>query len=149
MSRSLATARRAAAAVSIAALSALLFTGCANPLEDLVNEGVEGAIEDATGGEVSLDGELPSDFPSEIPLVDGAVALGAGTGGADGWIVMITPTAADPLADAAAKLEGAGFTENTELSGSGAEALVYSNGSYLVLLAGDGETVSYTVTPAP
>ncbi|MFF2387361.1 hypothetical protein [Agromyces sp. NPDC058104] len=149
MSRSLVTARRAAAAVAIAALSAALFTGCANPLEDLVNQGVEGAIEDATGGEVSLDGEVPSDFPAEIPLVEGEVALGAGTGGADGWIVMITSTAADPIADAVAKLEGAGFTKNTELSGSGADALVYSNGTYLVLLAADGETVSYTVTTAP
>ncbi|WP_022890629.1 hypothetical protein [Agromyces italicus] len=149
MSRSLVTARRAAAAVAIAALSAALFTGCVNPIEDLVNEGVEGAIEDATGGEVSLDGELPGDFPSEIPLVDGEIALGAGAGGADGWIVMITSTAADPVADAAAKLEGAGFAKNTELSGSGADALVYSNGTYLVLLAADGETVSYTVTPAP
>lgn len=148
MSPTLATARRAAAALAIAALSTALFAGCANPIEDLVNQGVEGAIEDATGGEVSLDGELPSDFPAEIPLVDGEVALSAGTGGADGWMVMITATAADPIADAVAKLEGAGFTKNTELSGSGAEALVYSNGTYLVLVAADGETVSYTVTTA-
>lgn len=142
--------RRAAAAAALAALAAALLTGCvSNPLEDLVNQGVEDAVEGATGGDVSLGGELPADFPASIPLVEGEIALGAGTGGEEGWIVAVTSTAADPVADAVAELEGAGFTKATELSAAGADALVYTDGQYLVLLAGDGETVSYTVTPAP
>ncbi|MDQ0892842.1 hypothetical protein [Agromyces ramosus] len=144
------TRTRAGLAIAMAGVSATLLTGCfANPIEDLVNQGVEGAVEDATGGDVSLGGELPADFPTSVPLVEGEVAFGAGAGGAEGWIVMITSTAADPVADAAAALEGAGFTKDTELSGGGTAAQVYTNGELLVLLAGEGETVSYTVTQQP
>lgn len=145
------TRTRAVLAIAIAGMTATLFTGCfANPVEDLVNQGVEDAIEGATGGDVSLDGEVPADFPTSVPLIDGDVTFGAGAGGSEGWIVMITSTAADPVADAAAKLEAAGFTQDTELSGAGAAAQVYTNGEFLVLLAGDGEkAVSYTVTQQP
>lgn len=139
---------RAATAVAIAAIAATLFTGCfGNPVEDLVNRGVEDAIEGATGGEVSLGGELPADFPTSVPLVDGTVGVAAGAGGAEGWVVVITSSTADPVADAAAALEAAGFTEDSTVSGAGMGAKVYSNAEYLVLVAGDGETVSYTVTP--
>ncbi|HET8778900.1 MAG TPA: hypothetical protein VFM66_02415 [Agromyces sp.] len=141
---------RAATAVAIAAISATLLTGCfGNPVEDLVNRGVEDAIEGATGGDVSLGGELPADFPTSVPLIDGTIGVAAGTGGADGWVVVITSSASDPVADAAAALEGAGFTEDTTVSGAGMGAKVYSNAEYLVLVAGEGETVSYTVTPKP
>ncbi|KRC58633.1 hypothetical protein ASE14_18980 [Agromyces sp. Root81] len=141
--------RRAGAAAVIAAVTALLLSGCfANP-GDLVNKGVEDAIEDATGGDVSLGGELPADFPESVALIDGDIAFAAGAGGSEGWIVMISSSAADPVGDAAAKLEAAGFTKDTTLSGDAASALVYSDSEYLVLLAGDGEAVSYTVTQQP
>lgn len=141
---------RAAMALAIAAISATLLTSCfGNPVEDLVNQGVEDAIEGATGGEVSVGGELPADFPTSVPLVDGKIGVAAGTGGADGWVVVITSSASDPVADAAAALEEAGFTEDTTVSGAGMGAKVYSNAEYLVLVAGEGETVSYTVTPQP
>ena len=145
------TRTRAVLAIAVAGMTATLFTGCfGNPVEDLVNQSVEDTIEGATGGDVSLDGEVPADFPASVPLIDGDVTFGAGAGGSEGWIVMITSTAADPVADAAAKLEAAGFTQDTELSGGGAAAQVYTNGEFLVLLAGDGEqAVSYTVTQQP
>lgn len=140
----LSSTSRAAMAVVIAGLTASLLTGCfGNPVEDLVNRGVEGA----TGGEVSLDGELPSDFPESVPLVDGDISFAGGSGGGEGWIVMVTSDAADPVADARAALEDAGFAEDTTVSGGGVGAVVYSNAELLVLLAGDGKTVSYTVTP--
>jgi hypothetical protein len=146
----LTTTTRAATAVAIAGITASLLTGCFGTPSDLVGKGVEDAIESATGGDVSLGGELPADFPTSVPLIDGDVTFGAGAGGSEGWIVMITSTAADPVADAAAKLEAAGFTQDTELSGGGAAAQVYTNGEFLVLLAGDGEkAVSYTVTQQP
>jgi hypothetical protein len=139
---------RAAMAVVIAGLTASLLTGCfGNPVEDLVNQGVEDAVEGATGGEVSLDGELPADFPDSVPLVDGEISFAGGSGGGEGWIVMVTSDAADPVADARAALEGAGFAEDTTVSGGGMGAVVYSNAEHLVLLTGDGTTVSYTVTP--
>ena len=141
------TRTRAVLAIAMAGVAATLFTGCfGNPVEDLVNRGVEDAVEGATGGDVSLGGELPADFPTSVPLVEGEVTFGAGAGGSEGWIVMITSTAADPVAEAAAALEGAGFTKNTELSGGGSAAQVYSNDELIVLLAGEGETVTYTVT---
>ena len=142
--------RRASVAAALAALTSALLTGCfSNPVEDLVNQGVEEAVEGATGGDVSLGGELPADFPATIPLIEGEIGFGAGTGGEEGWIVAVNSTAADPVADAVAELEGAGFTKSTELSGGDANAALYTDGEYLVLLAGEGETVTYTVTPQP
>jgi len=143
-------ARRAAVAAALAALTTALLTGCfSNPVEDLVNQGVEDAVEGATGGDVSLGGEIPADFPASIPLIEGEIGFSAGAGGEEGWIVAVNSTAADPVADAVAELEGAGFTKDTELSGGGANAAVYSDGEFVVLLAGEGETVTYTVTPQP
>ena len=139
---------RAAVAVAIAGITVSLLGGCSgNPVEDLVNQGVEDAVESATGGDVSLNGELPEGFPTSIPLIDGDIAVGVGTGGEEGWVVVITSSASDPVAEAASALEGAGFTEDTTVSGGGMGAKVYSNDEYLVLVAGEGETVTYTVTP--
>ena len=53
------------------------------------------------------------------------------------------------MADAAAALEAAGFTEDTSRSPAAtAGAAVYSDGEYTVLLVGQGSAVSYTVAPA-
>ncbi|MCM3656167.1 hypothetical protein M3147_02765 [Agromyces mediolanus] len=135
------------AATAVFAATAL--TGCfANPVEDLVNQGIEGAVEEATGGDVSLGGELPADFPDDVPLVDGEIVFAAGTAG-EGWLVTMTSSSADPVADAVAALEAAGFAPDTTLSGADAGAAVYANATYLVLVAGDGENVAYTVTAKP
>ena len=145
----LTTTTRAATAVAIAGITASLLTGCFGNPADLVNGGVEDAIESATGGDVSLGGELPADFPTSIPLIDGDVTFAGGAGDADGkgWVVVLTSSAADPVADAAAALEGAGFTADTTMTGGDAGARIYTNAEYFVLLAGEGETLTYTVTP--
>lgn len=144
------TTTRAAIAVAIAGITASLLTGCfGNPVEDLVNQGVEDAVEGATGGDVSLGGELPADFPTSVPILDGDINVAAGAGGTEGWVVVITSSATDPVAEAAAALEGAGFTEDTTVSGGGLGAKVYSNAEYLVMIAGEGTTLTYTVTPQP
>jgi hypothetical protein len=142
------TISRAAVAVAIAGITASLLTGCFGNPGDLVNQGVEDAIESATGGDVSIGGELPEGFPTSVPLIDGDITVAAGAGGADGWVVVIRSSASDPVAEAASALEGAGFAEDTTVSGAGMGAKVYSNAEYIVLVAGEGETVSYTVTPA-
>ncbi|ANJ26562.1 hypothetical protein ATC03_07355 [Agromyces aureus] len=146
---------RTALAVAAAGLAAGLLTGCVNPVEGLVKNGVEGAIEDATGGDVSLGGELPEGFPAEIPVVEGQITVGIGTGESNSWVVVVKSTEADPAAAASAALEGAGFTVDTSmtqeqrdaLTGGQLDANVYSNGTYLVLLTTQDDTVSYTVTP--
>ena len=137
---------RAAIAIAIAGVSASLLTGC-NPT-DLVNQGVEDAIESATGGDVSL-GELPEGFPESVPVIEGDIAVGAGGGstGADGWTVVVTSDAADPMADAVAALEAADFTKDPSIATGGVGAEFYSDGEYSVLLVGQGKNISYTVTP--
>ncbi|MET4157644.1 hypothetical protein [Agromyces sp. PvR057] len=146
---------RAALAVATAGLAAGLLTGCVNPVEDLVQNGVEDAIEGATGGDVSLGGELPAGFPSEIAIVGGEITVGIGTGDSNGWVVVVKSTEADPATAAAAALEESGFAEDTTmtqeqrdaLTGGQLDAKLYSNDSYFVLLAVQEDTVSYTVTP--
>jgi hypothetical protein len=140
------TRTRAAIALAIAGVTASLLTGC-NPV-DAVQQGVEEAIEGATGGDVSL-GELPEGFPESVPLIEGDIGVGAGgaAGGEEGWVVTVTSDAADPMADAVAALEGAGFTKDPSIATGGAGAAFYSDGEYSVLLVGQGKNVSYTVTP--
>ena len=144
------TTSRAAIAVAIAGITASLLTGCFGNPGDLVNQGVEDAIESATGGEVSLDGDLPADFPTSVPLIEGDDhRRGAARAETEGWVVVVTPSdSADPVADAASALEAAGFTEDTTISGDGGGAALYSDGEYTVLLVGQGRAVSYTVAPA-
>lgn len=139
---------RAAMTVAIVGVTASLLTGCfANPVEELVNRSVEGAVEEATGGDVNLSGELPVDFPAEVPVIEGKIGLSAGAGGTEGWIIAVTTTSSDALAEAAAELEADGFAEDTSVSGGQLGAKVYTGSEYLVLLAGEGSTVTYTVTP--
>ena len=57
------TTSRAAIAVAIAGITASLLTGCFGNPGDLVNQGVEDAIESATGGDVSLAATCPRTSP--------------------------------------------------------------------------------------
>lgn len=142
---------RAAALLSVAAVATALLTGCVgNPVEDLVKQGVEDAVEGASGGDVELGGDLPADFPQSVPVIDGTIELAGGAGGdTEGWVVVLTSDSADPLADAKSALTGAGFGEDAALSGNAGGGSVYTDGEHLVILAGDETTVTYTVTPAP
>lgn len=140
------TRTRAAIALAVAGVTASLLTGC-NPV-DAVQQGVEEAIESATGGDVSL-GELPEGFPESVPVIDGEISIGAGgsADGTEGWVVTIKSDAADPVADAVAALESAGFTKDESIATGGVGAEFYSDGEYSVLLVGQGKTITYTVTP--
>ncbi|BDZ55931.1 hypothetical protein [Agromyces marinus] len=127
----------------------LLLAGCAGPVQELVEDGVRGAVEDATGGQVELSGELTADFPASVPVIDGTIELAGGSAGGEGWMVVLSSTAPDALGDARSELEAAGFSEDRSVSGENAGGAVYSDGQHLVILVGDGSTVTYTVTPAP
>lgn len=136
------------AVVSGLALSVLL-SGCTGVVQDFVERGVEDTVEEATGGQVELGGELPADFPASVPIIDGTVELAGGAATDEGWVVVLSSEATDPLADARAAIEGAGFREDPTMAQATAAGSVYSDGEYLVILAGEGGTVTYTVTPAP
>ena len=75
------THRRMGIAAVIAVLTATMLSGCFPNPGDLVNQGVEDAIEEATGGDVSLGGELPADFPESVVLIDGDISFAGGAGG--------------------------------------------------------------------
>ncbi|GAA1056716.1 hypothetical protein GCM10017608_20870 [Agromyces luteolus] len=142
--------RRARAVAVVASLAAAtLLSGCTGTVQDLVERGVEDTVEDATGGRVELSGELPADFPASVPIIDGSIELAGGAASSDGWVVVLTSEAADPLGDARAEVEGAGFREDSTLAQASAAGTVYTDGEFLVILAGEGGTVTYTVTPAP
>ncbi|MGI9823840.1 hypothetical protein [Agromyces sp. Marseille-Q5079] len=148
--------RRTALAIAAAGLAAGLLTACAgNPVEDLVQNGVEDAIKSATGEDVSIGGELPTDFPTSIDVVDGKITVGIGTGDSNGWVVVVQADEADAAAGAKSKLEAGGFVEDTSLTqeqidsltGGQLDATVYADDEYRVLLAVKDDTVTYTVTP--
>lgn len=122
-----------------------LLAGC-GPV-DAGDQGVEDMVESTTGAEVSTDGEVPADFPESVPLIEGEVEVDV-SGGNGGWTLLVTPSESeDPVADAAAALEAAGFTDDPAISTDGGGAARYSNDEYSVLLVGMGKSVSYTVTP--
>ncbi|WP_395242654.1 hypothetical protein ACGGZK_10715 [Agromyces sp. MMS24-K17] len=144
--------RRTVIATVVAASLAAGLSGCFfNPFDPAgsVEDAVEGAVEGATGGDLDVNlGELPEGFPSEVPLIDGKIVVAAGTGGDEGWFVTIETDSTDPVADATAALDAAGFTEQADLQGVEVEAVaVRTNGTYDVFVVGDQDgTVTYTVT---
>lgn len=66
-----------AAAVAVLVAASLALSGCVNPVEQLINNTVEDAIEGATGVDVDTgDGaDIPEGFPSDIPLPPGSPIL--------------------------------------------------------------------------
>ncbi|MGO4690949.1 hypothetical protein [Glaciibacter sp. 2TAF33] len=134
-------------AIVFACVSVPLLSGCFGSVESAIN----GAVQGATGGEVSLGGKLPKGWPSEVPVIDGKILFGAGgsSDGEKGWVVTIKSEAADPLADARKQLEDAGFVVDTDAATSGGEVGVVAvkNDHYGVLVAGSADGVLYTVTP--
>ncbi|MEJ3404702.1 hypothetical protein WDJ51_08160 [Rathayibacter sp. YIM 133350] len=131
-------------AIALAAVVSLTpaLAGCS--VQDIVNK--------VSGGQVAVgSGKLPSDWPKEVPVVEGEVLFGArGSGdGQKGWIVTISAKGADPLADARAKLEVAGFTpdEGADMQGADGGVVAMTNEDYGVVVAGSKDGLIYTVTP--
>jgi len=135
-------------ALLIALVAAPALSGCSM---------VEGAIEQATGGQVDLGGTtVPDDFPaSEVPLFDGPIVNGSSISSGEGqvWNIVLSVPGADAFDTIKTQLEGAGFTYNgtgapaTDEGGSG----LFDSEKYgvLVLVAkagGTGFVANYTVT---
>lgn len=142
--------RSATVAIIIALAMTPALAGCmGNPIESI--------IEGATGGDVDLGGtSIPEGFPSEVPVIDGAIQFGGSI--ADGaskiFNVTVKVSGASPVDAIKADLEAAGFTAETEFSGDGAEGgtLIYTSDAWgvLVVVAAEGSEwiVNYTVTSA-
>ena len=144
--------RRVVLALVIAAAGLPLLAGCSvgDTVRDSVNGAVNGAVQDATGGDVSLGGQLPADWPTEIPVLEGEVLFatgGVGESGVGGWVVTVNATSTTPLDDARAELLAAGFTE--VVAGVDTEVVTMANEDFGVVVAANSDGVLYTVTPVP
>jgi len=115
-----------------------------------------GIVEQATGGQVDLGGtEIPSGFPSEVPLISGTVEFGLGIGESESraYNVTIAAGAESPLSAIETQFADAGFESQAQASGAdGVGTVVFSNDSWGVVVVvaqtDEGYTANYTVTPA-
>jgi len=139
----------ASLAILLALLATPALTGCSS---------IEQMVEQATGGDVDLPGNtVPDDFPSEVPLAEGEVVMGAAIGNADGkaWNVTIKVPGLDVVDTIKAELEAAGFVATPAGNTSTGESatIVYGNDAYGVVVVvtkdtNDGFLANYTVTDA-
>lgn len=157
--------------LAVAALSLVLVTGTSacstgtpldNIVEGLVQQGVDqliggvdeqirGLVDDVLGGvELTADGTVPSSFPADVPLTGDVLGGGAGPQGS-GWVVRTRLDGDLAFADAAATLEGAGFTPSGVSSDAGSGYGAFTSDAYRVDLSvatdADGVmTATYVVT---
>jgi hypothetical protein len=133
-------------AIALAVIAGPALAGCS----------VQGIINSATGGKVSLPGKsVPSDFPKDVPLAKGTVVLGAALGDGKGgkvWNVTIQLDSGETLASLTSDLTGAGFKDQgalTTTSTADGGTASFDNGTYSVLLvvakADNKVTANYTV----
>jgi len=138
---------RVLATVALALVGGSLLTGCT---ADAAQNAVNGAVQGATNGDVSLGGALPSGWPAEVPIVDGKILFAAvQKGDKPGWTVTVKASAADPIAEATSSLTAAGFVAGGDVSATvGSAGLVsMKNDHYAVVVAGGPDGLLYTVTP--
>ena len=132
-------------AIALAVIAGPTLAGCS----------VQGIINSATGGKVSLPGKsIPSDFPSAVPLVKGTVVLGAAIGDGKGgkvWNVTIQADSSTTLTSIENDFKGKGFEAQGDLTGDTADGgtATFDNKTYSVIVvlgSSDGKTtVNYTV----
>lgn len=138
---------RVLATIALALLGGTLLTGCT---AEAAQNAVNGAVQGATNGDVSLGGALPAGWPTEVPIVDGEILFAsAQKGDKRSWTVTVKATAADPVAEATRTLTASGFVAGSDVSATvGSAGLVsMKNDHYAVLVAGNADGLLYTVTP--
>ena len=139
------TRRILASLALIALVAAPLLTACG----DTIN----GSIENSNGAEVDIGGtDLPDDFPSAVPLIDGEILRASAIGGNDGkvWNESVRADDASVIDEIEAGLEDAGFDVQAQVAGDTAGTLVADDSDYSVIVAvvedDDGVVANYTVT---
>lgn len=148
--------RRTLALSAAAVLLAAGLSACTNPIDQLVQggveQGVEEAIEQATGGKVDIDtgggASLPSDFPADVPVPPGTITSSLTTDGI--FQIMTTLDDVAQGADFAEEIEAAGYTLTTSQDLGEMKVWILENGTWtLSVTTIDGESpyLSYTVGP--
>lgn len=148
---------RVSRTISVLAAATLMsgaLVGCANPLEQLVQQGAERAVEEAiereTGVEVDVDNgggaSVPADFPGELPQPDGRLASVITTEVV--WMLVYDIAEISEAQRLAAWFVDNGYTEISAADTGGLRTWIYENELYSVTLgAMETETVAlqYTV----
>ncbi|WP_062071721.1 hypothetical protein [Demequina sediminicola] len=140
------------AAVAFAAT----LTACSNPIEDIANNAVEQAAEEAIGGgeadvDLNLDGagaNLPDGWPDDITLPDGTIDVSTTTG--DGMMVSMSVADIASWEELNANLTAAGYAENPEVSmvvedaeGGAFNTMLFEGNNYTVTSSVIGEPGEY------
>lgn len=151
--------------VAVALTTTFALSGCfANPIDQLTDKigseiaegGAEKLVEGITGGELDLEtgGELPKDFPAEVPVVDGTVqtAIASTIEGTKTWIVTFAVDDADAaMASVRDEFMAAGYEEvlwsESEVMTNGS----LTNDNYIVIVSNmmsseDEQVISYSVS---
>jgi hypothetical protein len=134
-------------AIALAVVAGPTLAGCS----------VQGIINSATGGKVSLPGKsIPSDFPKDVPLAKGTVVFGAAIGDGKGgkvWNVTIQVDGGETFDSISSDITGHGFKSQGDLtSGSSSDGngtATFDTVTYSVILvvakADNKTTANYTV----
>lgn len=147
----------AGAAAALLVVGAM--SGCSNPIDDLIQQGTEKAIEDVAtehlGEDVDLNvgngASLPDGWPSEIPVPNGEIAMSAK---AEGGFTVTYLTDEAEAAKALQAIALAGFTEDASMDMGEMKVNSYKNSDWQVQVtvipdSQDGKTaVAYVVSPA-
>lgn len=142
---------------ALVAFAALGLSGCANPIEAALKQGVEGAVENAAkdaGVDVDINagggGSVPDGWPGEVPIPPGEISF---SGKVDGSFSVIMIAEKSDVDAAIEKMKSNGFTEQSNFSGDDGGLVVLENGTWNVgMLIGKDESsgkmsLVYTVTP--
>ena len=138
-----------------AGIAAVLLTGCANPLEQIVQQGTEQFIEDAVENETGVDidvdagggATIADDFPAGLPTPDGSLISSMKID--ETWMLSYEvpeDTEADELA---AWFTANGYTELAKSDYGQMRNWVFENDTYSVMIAvmiDDVATVQYSVS---
>lgn len=146
---------------AIVIVLSLTLTGCAGLVEKVIKDqtGVDVNTDDGTvkidtdDGTVQIGGgEVPADFPSDVPLPNGT--LTGSVGSSDGWGLTysgVDKAEVNRLMDA---LKAAGFTESEGMNQDDAVATSFESDTWSVGLiwnggsGDDGNVLVYTVSKA-
>lgn len=162
------TAFTKAMVVAIALTTPFALSGCfANPLDQITDKitdeigseiaegGAEELVEGITGGEFDIEtgGELPDDFPAELPVVDGKVqsAIGSTVDGKKIWIMtFVVDDAAATMDELRGKFAAAGFEEGVWNKTEHMTTASVQSDTYIVTLSDmmsneDEQLISYSV----
>lgn len=146
-----------AATATAAVLTVFALAGCGfiqekveDKIGDVVEEGVERAIENGASGDVDVqfgdDAQLPAGFPGEVPVPDATITGGVGT--EEGWWVAFASDDPNELDDLWAKYDAQGWELTNENITSDYAQRQYRKGRLDVVVGAvlsDPENVQLTV----